>query len=54
LTPQKPLKKAYAQDPLAVTHWLQAEYPAIAARAHPALFQTPEYNLCDRGRMILI
>lgn len=33
LTPRKPLKKAYEQDPLAVTQWLQAEYPAIAARA---------------------
>jgi transposase len=33
LTPQKPLKKPYEQDPRAVTRWLQAEYPAIAARA---------------------
>lgn len=33
LTPQKPLRKAYEQDPRAVERWLQDEYPAIAARA---------------------
>lgn len=33
LTPQKPLKKAYEQDPRAVTRWLREEYPAIAACA---------------------
>jgi len=32
-TPQKPLQKAYEQDPLAVAQWLENDYPAIAARA---------------------
>jgi len=32
-TLQKPLQKTYEQDPQAVAHWLQNEYPAIAARA---------------------
>jgi transposase len=32
-TPQKPIKKAYEQRPAAVRHWLDAEYPQIAARA---------------------
>jgi transposase len=32
-TPQKPLQKAYEQDPQAVAHWLEHDYPAIAARA---------------------
>jgi transposase len=32
-TPQKPMKKAYEQRPEAVRHWLDEEYPAIAARA---------------------
>lgn len=33
LTPQKPIRKAYEQDPQAVDRWLRDEYPAIAARA---------------------
>jgi transposase len=33
LTPQKPLRRAYEQDPKAVRRWLDEEYPAIAARA---------------------
>lgn len=33
LTPQKPLRRAYEQDPEAVQRWLQEEYPAIRARA---------------------
>ncbi len=32
-TPQKPLRRAYEQNPAAVTRWLQQEYPAIARRA---------------------
>lgn len=32
-TPQKPMKKAYEQSPIAVKKWLQEDYPAIAARA---------------------
>ena len=32
-TPQKPLKRAYAQRPAAVRQWLDNDYPAIAARA---------------------
>ena len=39
LTPQKPVRRAYEQNPLAVRKWLEEEYPAIrdlarAARAH--------------------
>lgn len=32
-TPQKPVRKAYEQDPKAVRHWLETEYPDICARA---------------------
>lgn len=32
-TPQKPLKKAYKQNPKAVQAWLTEEYPAIAQKA---------------------
>ena len=32
-TPQKPLRRAYEQDPAAVRRWLRREYPAITARA---------------------
>lgn len=32
-TPQKPLKKAYKQNPKAVKAWLDGEYPDIAKRA---------------------
>lgn len=32
-TPQKPLKRAYEQDPKAVEYWLTTEYPAIQQRA---------------------
>ena len=32
-TPQKPLKRAYEQDPKAVKAWLETEYPAIEQRA---------------------
>jgi transposase len=33
LTPQKPLRRAYERDPLAVQHWLDVEYPAIEQQA---------------------
>jgi transposase len=32
-TPQKPIKRAYEQQPEAVKAWLQQQYPAIEARA---------------------
>jgi transposase len=32
-TPQKPLRRAYERDPVAVQRWLQQEYPAIRAVA---------------------
>jgi transposase len=37
-TPQKPLRRAYEQDPAAVKRWLEEQYPAIriAARAEKA------------------
>lgn len=33
LTPQKPLRRAYERDPVAVKRWVKEEYPAIAKRA---------------------
>lgn len=33
LTPQKPMRRAYERDPVAVKKWLEQEYPAIASRA---------------------
>ncbi len=33
MTPQKPLKRAYEQDPKAVEQWLETEYPQIQQRA---------------------
>lgn len=32
-TPQKPIKRAYEQNPAAVQRWLRETYPTIAARA---------------------
>jgi len=32
-SPQRPLKRAYEQNPEAIRRWLQEQYPAIAARA---------------------
>ncbi len=32
-TAQKPLRRAYEQDPAAVRRWLRRDYPAIAVRA---------------------
>lgn len=36
LTPQKPLRRAFEQDPAAVQRWLVEEYPAIQAAAKAA------------------
>ncbi len=33
ITPQKPLWRAYQQDPERVRHWVEGEYPAIAKEA---------------------
>jgi len=33
LTPQKPLRRAYEQDPKAVKQWLETDYPAIVKLA---------------------
>lgn len=33
LTPQKPIRRAYEQNPEAVSQWLQEEYPVIHAQA---------------------
>jgi transposase len=33
LSPQKPLRRAYEQDPEAVRRWLQEEYPALRKQA---------------------
>src|SRR3712207_1158528 len=35
-TPQKPLRRAYEQDPAAVGRWVRREYPASAGRAKGA------------------
>lgn len=32
-TPQKPLRRAYEQDPKAVKRWLETEYPQICWEA---------------------
>ena len=36
MTPQKPLKRAYEQNPKLVETWLQQEYPALQQRAEQA------------------
>ena len=49
-TPQKPLRRAYEQDPAAVRRWLRREYPAIAARAKAeggVIFWGDEAGLTD-------
>jgi transposase len=33
LSPQKPVRKAFEQDPQAVTRWLEEEYPTVEAEA---------------------
>src|ERR671916_354240 len=35
-TAQKPIRRAYGQDPAAVRRWLRRDYPAIATRARRA------------------
>jgi len=32
-TPQKPLRRAYERDPVAIQRWMETEYPAVAKRA---------------------
>ena len=55
-TAQKPLRRAYEQDPAAVRRWLRRDYPAIAARARAeggAIFWGDETGLRSddvRGR----
>ncbi len=47
-TPQKPLRRAYERDPVAVRRWLQREYPAIRAgarRAQATLFWGDETGM---------
>ena len=33
ITPQKPLRRAYERDPVAIERWMRAQYPAIRRRA---------------------
>src|SRR5262249_51146473 len=33
MTPQKPIRRAFEQDPVAVRRWLETEYPHIEAEA---------------------
>jgi len=33
-TPQKPLRKAYEQNPKAVKKWFAKQYPAVAQKAN--------------------
>jgi len=55
-TPQKPLKKAYKQNPKAVKQWLEEEYPEIAANAKAEKAEihwgdeTGLANNCQHGR----
>lgn len=49
-TPQKPLKRAYKQNPKAVKKWLKDEYPAIKQRAKNELAEIQwgdETGLCN-------
>lgn len=49
-TPQKPLRKAYEQNPKAVKKWLDEQYPAIAQRAKKEKAQIQwgdETGLCN-------
>lgn len=34
ITPQKPLRRAYERDPIAIARWTRKVYPALRARAH--------------------
>ncbi len=53
-TPQKPIKKAYEQRPEAVKAWLDAQYPAMEAKAEGAEIswgdETALVNTDVRGR----
>lgn len=44
LTPQKPVRRAYEQDPVVVRRWLEQEYPAIR---RAALREKAEIHWCD-------
>ncbi len=55
-TPQKPLKRAYEQNPKAVKQWLERDYPKIAAQAKAQKAEihwgdeTGLANNCQHGR----
>jgi len=55
-TPQKPAKRAYEQQPVAVQKWLDEEYPAIAQKAKTEQAdiywgdETGVRNDCQHGR----
>lgn len=55
-TPQKPINRAYEQNPVTLDRWLQDEYPAIAQRAHQEHGEihwgdeTGIHNTCHHGR----
>jgi transposase len=55
-TPQKPLKRAYEQNPKAVKQWLEEDYPDIAASAKAEKAEihwgdeTGLANNCQHGR----
>ena len=34
ITPQKPLRRAYERDPVAIAKWMEQDYPRLRARAH--------------------
>jgi transposase len=34
ITPQKPLRRAYERDPVAIARWIEKDYPRLRARAH--------------------
>ena len=53
LTPQKPLKRAYERDPVAIEAWKTDVYPAIAKRAKKRgaeIFFWDEFRLSFRSR----
>jgi transposase len=55
-TPQKPLKRAYEQDPATIERWLTEEYPSIVHQAHQEHGEihwgdeTGIQNTCHHGR----
>lgn len=55
-TPQKPLRRAYEQNPVAVKTWLDKQYPAIVQKArqhHAQIYWADETGLrsdCQHGR----